>query len=126
MKLNKTQNRICLGLAIGALVAIFFYQVAHATSESSYRFGFKYGKEEWQWTTEEGCDANNGQASCTNTWNGAAMGAVTNITAMSMLGIRYGIHITQRLHLIQKPLYALPIGILKVLVTDGQLTLQEH
>src|SRR5215469_13705428 len=32
MKISKRTNRICLGLAIAALVAIFFYQVAYGTS----------------------------------------------------------------------------------------------
>jgi hypothetical protein len=34
MKISKTQNRIFLGLAIAALVAIFFYQVAYGMSET--------------------------------------------------------------------------------------------
>jgi hypothetical protein len=43
MKVSKRTNRICLGLAIAALVAIFCYQVAYATNESDYRHGFKAG-----------------------------------------------------------------------------------
>jgi hypothetical protein len=35
MKIGKTQNRIYLGLAIAALVAIFFYQVAYGKHGSS-------------------------------------------------------------------------------------------
>jgi len=35
MKISKRQNRICLGLAIAALVAIFFYQAAYAKHGSS-------------------------------------------------------------------------------------------
>jgi len=41
MKVSKKTNRICLGLAIAALVAIFCYQVAYGTNEISYRFGYK-------------------------------------------------------------------------------------
>ncbi len=57
--------------------------MVYATNESSYKFGLKYGKEEWQCTADLSgdCTPVNGQGSCTNTWNGAAMGAVTNIMA---------------------------------------------
>jgi hypothetical protein len=46
VKISKTQNRICMGLAVAGLavlIAIFFYQVAYGTNESDYRYGYKYG-----------------------------------------------------------------------------------
>jgi hypothetical protein len=46
-KVSKKQNRILLGLAIAALVGIFFYQVAYGSNESSYKWGFIQGKSEW-------------------------------------------------------------------------------
>jgi hypothetical protein len=42
MKVSKRTNRLCMGLAVAALVAIFFYQVAYATNESSYKYGWSY------------------------------------------------------------------------------------
>jgi hypothetical protein len=43
MKVSKRTNRICLGLAIATLVAIFCYQVAYSTNESDYKHGYKFG-----------------------------------------------------------------------------------
>ena len=50
MKVSKRTNRICLGLAIAALVAIFFYQAcfAKATNESSYRWGYDNAVAEYK------------------------------------------------------------------------------
>jgi len=47
MKIDKKQNRILLGLTIAALIEIFFYQVAYATNESSYKLGFNNAMVEY-------------------------------------------------------------------------------
>jgi len=57
MKVSKRTNRICLGLAIAALVAIFFYQVAYATNESSYQVGFRAAYSGYNcYATDPECD----------------------------------------------------------------------
>jgi hypothetical protein len=39
--MKKLYERLIMAGGIGALVAIFFYQVAYATNESSYQFGYR-------------------------------------------------------------------------------------
>jgi hypothetical protein len=52
-------ERVGMGAVIAAMVAIFFYQVAHATNESSYKYGYKQGKLEW-------CDCTDFDADCSD------------------------------------------------------------
>lgn len=57
-------------------------QLAHATNESSYKFGFQQGKTQYSQCTyrgdeDEPCDS--GYSSCTGTWNNAIT-IVTNVT----------------------------------------------
>lgn len=58
-------------------------QLAYATNESSYKFGFQQGKTQYSQCTyrgdeDEPCDS--GYSSCTGTWNNAIT-IVTNVTA---------------------------------------------
>jgi hypothetical protein len=63
MKVSKRTNRICLGLAVAALVAIFCYQVGYGTNESSYQWGYKSGREGYE-CSDYDADCNNGLGSC--------------------------------------------------------------
>lgn len=75
-------NRICMGLAIAALVAIFIYQVGFtkATNESSYKWGFKNAIQSYNCglakddPNEDNCTPVDSFGACTST-------PVTNITA---------------------------------------------
>ena len=57
-------QRVGMGAVIAAMVAIFFYQVAHATHESSYKYGYKQGKLEWGDCTDFDADCSDGLNDC--------------------------------------------------------------
>ena len=63
MKISKRTNRILLGLAVVALVAIFFYQIAYGTYESSYQWGYKSGREGYECSNYD-ADCDNGLGTC--------------------------------------------------------------
>jgi len=60
MNNKRTVERIAtIGLA-AFLVAIFCYQVAYGTNESSYKYGYGQGKSEWGNCTDFDADCSDG------------------------------------------------------------------
>jgi hypothetical protein len=81
--MKKLHERLITAAGIAILVGIFCYQVAYGTNESAYRFGYHYGKDQWQcWKESEinGQSCFMGNTTCTSTITNAAK-VVTNQTA---------------------------------------------
>ncbi|MGA9150521.1 MAG: hypothetical protein WBZ36_08080 [Candidatus Nitrosopolaris sp.] len=77
-KINPSSN-----IVIALMSQVGIAQLAHATNETSYKFGFQQGKIQYSQCTyrgDEDEDCQDRSSSCTGTWNNATR-TVTNVTA---------------------------------------------
>jgi hypothetical protein len=62
--MNKKQEKIATIALAAFLAAMFCYQVAYGTNESSYKYGYGQGKSEWVNCTDFDADCSDGLSDC--------------------------------------------------------------